>query len=212
MLLDWLQRRFRARRMAELARLARLTERTRVLDVGGTAEIWSFAPVTPRITFLNQARASHEIGERSQVVLGDGLRLPFRDRSFDLVFSNSVIEHVGDAGAQAQFAAELARVGKQYWVETPNRGFPVEQHLWTPVVHWLPKAWQRRLVPRCSLWALLTKHTREEREFYFRHYLDSVHLLSEADLRALFPGAIVLRERFLGWPKALVAWRKESVT
>ena len=75
---------------------------------------------------------------------GDGRALPFRDEAFDVVFSNSVIEHVGDAASQRRFAREVARVGRAYWVQTPNRWFPVEQHLLTPLVHWLPKSWQRR--------------------------------------------------------------------
>jgi SAM-dependent methyltransferase len=191
--------------MAELARRVTLTSDTRVLDVGGTAQIWELAPVLPRVVFLNQARAQNEIGARAGLVLGDGTRLPFGDQSFDVVFSNSVIEHVGSPEAQAQFAAEIARVGRQYWVQTPNRWFPVEQHLWTPLVHWLPKKWQLRIVPRFSVWSLITNHSRDEREFYFRHYLDSIRLLSATELGALFPAAVVLRERFLGWPKSLVA-------
>src|SRR5580693_1380306 len=118
-----LQRRFRGRRMALLAENVGLTRDMRVLDVGGTVDIWRLAPVMPRLVLLNQARARYEIGAGESVVLGDGGALPFADRSFDLVFSNSVIEHVGHRAAQARFATEIARVGKQYWVQTPNRYF-----------------------------------------------------------------------------------------
>jgi hypothetical protein len=207
MLFDPLQRRFRARRMATLARNVGLTRDTRVLDVGGTIDIWRLAPVMPRLIFLNQARARYEIGSAEAVVLGDGTSLPFADQSFDLVFSNSVIEHVGNRAQQARFAAEIARVGKQYWVQTPNRYFPLEQHLWTPFVHWLPRRWQAAMLPRFSVWRALTRVTPEQREFYVSHYLDSIRLLGAADVRALFPGATLLRERFLGWTKSLIAWR-----
>jgi Methyltransferase domain len=105
--------------MALLARTVRLTREMRVLDVGGTVDIWRLAPVMPRLVLLNQARARYEIGAGEAVVLGDGASLPFADRSFDLVFSNSVIEHVGGRAEQARFAREIARVGKQYWVQTP---------------------------------------------------------------------------------------------
>jgi hypothetical protein len=206
MLLDALQRRFRSRRMAQLAARAGLTRETRVLDVGGTAGIWRLAPVMPRVVFLNHERAQHEIGPAEAVVLGDGTSLPFRDRSFDLVFSNSVIEHVGSREQQARFAAEIARVGKSYWVQTPNRYFPIEQHLWTPLIHWLPRRWQARIVRKISVWSWLTDYTAEQREFFVNHYLDSVRLLAPSDLQALFPHATVLRERFLGWTKSLVAW------
>jgi hypothetical protein len=193
--------------MALLARQVGLTRDMRVLDVGGTVDIWRLAPVMPRLVLLNQSRARYEIGAGEQVVLGDGTSLPFQDRSFDLVFSNSVIEHVGDRGAQARFASEVARVGKRYWVQTPNRYFPIEHHLWTPFVHWLPRVWQSAIVKRFSVWNLVTNTGAKEREFYVNHYLDSIRLLSASDLQTLFPGAPVLRERFLGWTKSLVAWR-----
>jgi SAM-dependent methyltransferase len=177
----------------------------RVLDVGGTLDIWRLAPVTPRLVLLNQARARNEIGAGAAVVLGDGGSLPFADQSFDLVFSNSVIEHVGDRAQQARFAAEITRVGRRYWVQTPNRYFPIEHHLWTPFVHWVPRRWQARIVKRFSIWNLLTRHDAAQREFYLKHYLDSIRLLSASDLQALFPGATILRERTLGWTKSLIA-------
>ena len=210
MLLDSLQRRFRARRMALLARTVGLTRDTRVLDVGGTVQIWQLAPVMPRLVLLNQARARYEIGPAEATVLGDGTSLPFADRSFDLVFSNSVIEHVGNRAEQARFAAEVARVGKQYWVQTPNRYFPIEQHLWTPFLHWLPRRWQATVAKRFSLWQMLTRATGQQHEFYVHHYLDSIRLLAASDVRALFPGATVVRERFLGWTKSLIAWGSNS--
>jgi hypothetical protein len=207
MLFDPLQRRFRARRMATLARAVGLTGDTRVLDVGGTVEIWQLAPVMPRLVLLNQARARYEIGPAEAVVLGDGTSLPFADQSFDLVFSNSVIEHVGSRAEQARFAAEIMRVGKQYWVQTPNRYYPIEQHLWTPFVHWLPRSLQAAVLKRISVWRIVTRATPEQREFYVSHYLDSIRLLASSDVRALFPGATLLRERFLGWTKSLIAYR-----
>jgi SAM-dependent methyltransferase len=202
-----LQRRFRARRMALLARTVGLTREMRVLDVGGTVEIWRLAPVMPRLVLLNQERARYEIGAGEAVVLGDGTSLPFADQSFDLVFSNSVIEHVGGRAEQTRFAAEIARVGKQYWVQTPNRYFPIEHHLWTPFVHWLPRAWQAAILKRFSVWRMMTNYDAAQRAFYVNHYLDSIRLLSASDLRALFPGATLERERFLGWTKSLIAWR-----
>lgn len=207
MLLDSLQRRFRARRMALLAQTVELTPEMRVLDVGGTMEIWRMAPVMPRVVLLNQAFWPFQREGAESVILGDGTRLPFADQSFDLVFSNSVIEHVGDAAAQARFAAEIARVGRGYWVQTPNRFFPVEQHMWTPVVHWLPRAWQAAILKRFSVWRIVSKHNAAEREFYVNHYLDTIRLLSARELGALLPGAAIVRERSLGWTKSLIAWK-----
>jgi len=156
---------------------------------------------------LNQARARFEIGAGEAIVLGDGASLPFADQSFDLVFSNSVIEHVGSLAEQVLFASEIARVGKRYWVQTPNRYFPIENHLWTPFIHWLPRAWQAAILKRFSVWSMVTNYDAEQRAFYVNHYLDSIRLLSASDLRSLFPGATLLRERFLGWTKSLIVLR-----
>lgn len=207
MLLDSLQRRFRARRMALFARAVGLTAEMRVLDVGGTIEIWRLAPVMPRVVLLNQAFWPHQIEGAEGAILGDGTALPFADQSFDLVFSNSVIEHVGDRATQARFASEIARVGKEFWLQTPSRYFPVEQHMWTPLVHWLPRRWQAAILRRFSVWSLVTSYDAAQREFYVNHYLDTIRLLSARELGELFPGATVLRERTLGWTKSLIAWQ-----
>ena len=133
--------------MERFARELGITAATRVLDIGGTPECWQLLAIRPRVTLLNTPRAKGELGGAESWVAGDGRALPFRDAAFDVVFSNSVIEHVGDRESQRRFAREVVRVGRSYWVQTPNRWFPVEQHLLTPVVHWLPRPWQRAIVP-----------------------------------------------------------------
>jgi SAM-dependent methyltransferase len=196
--------------MLRFAAELRITERTRVLDIGGTPGYWDMLPAHPRLVLLNTPRARQDLAGAASWVAGDGRRLPFRDGAFDVVFSHSVIEHVGDAASQQRFAEEVARVGRAYWVQTPNRWFPVEQHLLTPFIHWLPKAWQRALLPRFTVWQILTRPSPDRREFYVEHYLRDVRLLSYGEMQALFPGARVLRERFLGWTKSLVAMRRSQ--
>src|SRR3954452_25060600 len=104
-----LSRSFRARRMRRFASEFCLTPSTRILDVGGNPRIWSTLPLgaRPSITYLNMPRAAEPDDDSAHLVFGDGCRLPFPDRSFDIAFSNSVIEHVGGPDAQAQFAAEI---------------------------------------------------------------------------------------------------------
>jgi len=193
--------------MARFVRELAITAETRVLDVGGAPETWEMAPVRPRVTLLNMPRTREELAAADWWVAGDGRALPFRDGAFDVVFSNSVIEHVGDAESQRRFAREVMRVGRGWWVQTPNRWFPVEQHLLTPLVHWLPKSWQRAMVPRFTVWSAVVRPSVDRREFYLRHYLEEVRLLDEGQLRVLFPGARLIRERFCGWTKSLVACR-----
>jgi len=187
-----------------------ITAETRILDVGGMPETWDTLVERPRVTLLNTPRTKGELASSASWVAGDGRALPFRDAAFDVVFSNSVIEHVGDAESQRRFAREVARVGRAYWVQTPNRWFPVEQHLLTPLVHWLPKRWQRWIVPRFTVWSTLVRPASDRRAFYVDHYLNEVRLLSGGEVARLFPGARILRERVLGWTKSLVALRVSS--
>src|SRR3954469_19918693 len=181
--------------MQRFVRELHITAWTRVLDVGGTPDTWNLPPARPRVTLLNTPRTREELAGAAFWVAGDGRALPFRDGAFDVVFSNSVIEHVGDGESQRRFALEVARVGRAYWVQTPNRWFPVEQHLLTPIVHWLPKSWQRAVVPRFTVWAAVRRVSADRRRFYLEHYLSDVKLLGAGELGRMFPGARIIRER-----------------
>jgi hypothetical protein len=203
-----LSAKFRRGRMQRFAAELGITAATRVLDIGGTPDCWRLLPVVPRVTLLNTPRAQADLAGAESWVAGDGRALPFRDGAFDIVFSNSVIEHVGDEASQRRFAAEVARVGRAYWVQTPNRWFPVEQHLLTPFLHWLPRRWQRTLMPRLNLWRLLVRVSPDRRQYYIDHYLGEIRLLTAAGLAELFPGSRVIRERFLGWTKSLIAVKR----
>src|SRR5689334_17205216 len=92
---------FRRRRMRRFLRAFQVTASTTILDIGGTPECWDLIPQRPRITLLNTPRAREDLRGATSWVAGDGRELPFADQSFDIVFSNSVIEHVGGASSQA---------------------------------------------------------------------------------------------------------------
>ncbi len=207
-LIELLLRYFRSRRMRRFARTFAITEGTCILDVGGTPFNWEFLEARPRVTILNLPRAQEAWDARFTCVFGDGRRMPFADQSFDIVFSNSVIEHVGDWESQRQFAAEIARVGRAYWVQTPNRGFPVEPHLMTPFLHYLPRAWQERIARRFTVWALIEGPSTDRWEFYIEHFLNDIRLLDAAEMQRLFPEAEIVRERLLGMTKALMGVKR----
>jgi SAM-dependent methyltransferase len=194
---------FRRQRMGRFQRQFRVTENTTILDVGGTDYNWSLLNVQPRVILLNLPRGLGK--QRFPAIPGDGCFLPFRDQSFDIVFSNSVIEHVGTPEMQAQFAREVVRVGRRYWVQTPDRSFPVEPHLLTPFLHYLPHTWQAKVARRFTVWNWLTRPTHDRWEWYIEHYLDSIRLLNASDMRRLFPDGKIVRERLLGKSRSLVA-------
>ena len=200
-----LSRRFRRERMKRLLAFFPIDSDWRVLDVGGTVEIWALSPVRPKLVLLNTPRATETPPAGVQIVMADGLSVPFADQTFDLVFSNSVIEHVGDSAAQAQFAREIQRVGKRHWVQTPDRAFPVEPHLWTPFLHFLPARLQRLIAPRFSVWSIVSGARPDQREYYIDHCLNTVRLLSSDDMSRLFPRSQIIRERFWGLSKSLIA-------
>lgn len=204
-------RRFRLRRMSAFVRLFRISGTTRVLDVGGTPFNWQLSPVRPRVTLLNNEAEPVDRGSipaDMTYVIGDARKLPFGDQSFDIVYSNSVIEHVGDFSSQRHFANEIARVGRRFYVQTPHRYFPVEPHLMTPVVHWLPRIVQRRLLPYATAWGWSYRLQQQRwAESVDCAWYDDVRLLTAGEVAALFPTARVVRERLGGLTKSLIAMR-----
>jgi hypothetical protein len=180
---------------------------TTVLDVGGTPYNWEQIGAQFPITLLNtEPLAADGLGAHYTRVQGSGTQLDFADRSFDIAFSNSVIEHVGSLDAQRAFARELRRVGRQVWVQTPARSFFFEPHLLAPFIHFLPLGWQRRLVRNFTLWGWITRPSRASVD----RLLGELRLLDYATFRDLFPDCEIRRERFLGLTKAFVAVRTET--
>jgi len=134
-------------------------------------------------------------------IIADGRHLPFKDKAFDIIYSNSVIEHLGDFASQQAFAREIARVGMRYYVQTPNKWFPVEPHLLTPFIHYLPKSVQKRFLRHFTIWGLVTRPTVEQCD----SFLQEVRLLDKQELKQLFPDSEIWGERVLGLTKSLVA-------
>ena len=203
---ELLIRGFRGRRMNCFLETFQPTAETTVLDVGGTPYNWEQIGARFPITLLNtEPLEAGELDAHYTLVQGSGLKLDFPDRSFDIAFSNSVIEHVGDLEAQRVFAEELRRVGRQVWVQTPARSFFFEPHLLAPFIHFLPRSWQRRLVRNFTLWGWITRPSRASVD----RMLGELRLLDYATFRALFPDCEIRRERFLVFTKAFVAVRAE---
>jgi hypothetical protein len=125
------------------------------------------------------------------------------DLSFDLVHSNSVIEHVGLWRDQYRMAQEVRRLGPRYFVQTPNFWFPVEPHFRMPFIHWLPEPWRASLVMRraCGFYPLARSCDEAHR------ILDDARLIDARAMTALFPDAVIERERFAGFTKSLIAIR-----
>jgi hypothetical protein len=182
--------------MRKMAADLGITANTRILDIGGSELNWSYLDFTPDITIINIDTLLPN--DSFHQVSGDACCLPFGDKTYDLAFSNSVIEHVGNPKA---FAEEAVRVGRSYYVQTPNYWFPIEPHYMAPIVHFLPKHWRRRLARRFTGWGLIAKPTPEQVDYQ----VDTTNLMKPPEVRALFPNARIDRETFLGMTKSLIA-------
>ena len=196
------QDRFRPKRMRQFVEICDVKNGDHILDVGGTPLNWSYISVEPEITIGNIGEEDRDEGRFSFRNL-DGTKLPFNDASFDIAFSNSVIEHVGDWDKQMQFADEIRRVAKYYYVQTPNRWFFIEPHFISPLIHFLPRPVYRKLLPFFSLWYWITWPTPQKVDQLF----EEIRLLNEAQMRELFPDALLIKEKFLFFTKSLIAVR-----
>lgn len=197
---------FRRRRMALFLERFRPQAGMRILDVGGFPAFWQAADVPAHVTSLNlqPAEVPAEIRHRCTAIAGDGTNLPYADGEFDIVFSNSVIEHLGTWEMQQKFSREVRRVGRRYWVQTPAREFPMEPHLIAPFFHWLPRGLQRGIA-RYTPWGLMTKPTPAQVE----SLLAELRLLNEREMRELFPDGEILREKAAGMTKSYTAIRND---
>jgi len=89
----------------------------------------------------------------------------------------------------------------KYWIQTPARSFPIEPHLITLFIHYLPKSLQQRLIRWFTVWGWMTKPSAEKVSVF----LEEVRLLTYKEMRALFPDGKIIRERFLGLTKSYIA-------
>jgi hypothetical protein len=171
-----------------------------VLDVGGDLFNWLLHSKHPELVILNLSKPSRRV-RRARWVVGDGRYLPFKDGVFDIVYSNSVIEHLGNLENQYLFSSECRRVANRYYVQTPDKRFPIEPHFITPFIHWLPSNIQKVLLRNFTVWGLLTRPT----ESYCNMVLREIKLLKESEMKMLFPDAKIINERFFLFSKSLIA-------
>lgn len=129
-------------------------------------------------------------------IAADGCNSPFRDKSISVIFCNSVIEeHVA---LQEDFAKEIQRAGKSYFVQTPSKYFLMDSHYLIPLFQFLPKFLQRLIYEKFGggWWKMKS-----------RQYEDICYL-SARRLRQLFPDSKIEREKFLWLTKSFYCYNR----
>ena len=171
----------------------------KVLDLGGTPGFWRAISQTPEhVTLVNLV--DEPCPEPwMNLVIGDACDPPVHD-AFDLVVSNSLIEHVGGHWRREQLSEVVHRSADHHWVQTPYRYFPVEPHWVAPMMQSFP----------IGLRATISRHRSHghihsvDRRQSLRDVLE-VELLSSHEMAYYFPDSFVWHERFAGLTKSLVA-------
>ncbi|WP_269716097.1 class I SAM-dependent methyltransferase [Caulobacter sp. NIBR2454] len=203
-------RRARTRLVAELIEKTFAAEgRCRIIDLGGEPDYWRLFDrallerCRVQITSVNiQGFISRDPMIHS--IEGDACDLSqFVDGSFDLVHSNSVIEHVGDWARMTAFAAEVRRLAPRYYVQTPYWGFPYEPHFGSWFFHWRSEQSRAKAM-------LKRQHGYEKKAADMGEAMatvQSARLLDKAQFRFLFSDARFPDERIAGLTKSLIAIR-----
>jgi len=196
------------------------TAQSTVLDLGSEQghaihRVLSGTEVRPENVSIADISATavaegRELYGYNPVVLVELALLPFANEQFDVVYCSSVIEHVTlqkarvwevnssrefkelAATAQSRFAAEIRRVGRSYFVQTPYRHFPIESHSWLPFLNWLSRP-------------ILMRVLRLTNRYWVKRTQPDFYLLNRREFQQLFPDAEIRVERFLGIPKSLIA-------
>ena len=193
---------FRTKRMKQFEGMFNIDKGTSILDVGGSQFNWQLLKSKPIVKILNLEKPKNWVDNiQFEFVTGDATNLAFENDSFEIVYSNSVIEHLYSFENQKKMAKEVLRVGKNIYVQTPAKAFFIEPHLITPFIHWFPLSLQKKLMRNFTIWGLITRPTPE----YINGFLKERRLLTLKEFDQLFSDCEIIIERFLFIPKSYIA-------
>jgi hypothetical protein len=192
--------RWRSSRMRAFLRLMNIPSGARIVDLGGSEMVWKLIEHDFHVTLVNLPGFNPEITDPSRYTRIEhdacDVRGILEDNSFDVVFSNSTIEHVGDESRQADFAREARRLAPAYWIQTPSDKFPIEIHTGVPFYFKLSEKRRRKLLDKwhrtLPVWADMIEATR---------------VLSRGRMQELFPDGQVYIERKFGLEKSYTFYR-----
>jgi hypothetical protein len=200
-----LTQRFRQQRKEEFTRRFPNLADMRVLDLGGTAVSWQVSGLRARsLTVVNLDSPADSSESWMNIVRGDACAGGFG--KYDLVFSNSLMEHLGGHTRRQQFVDVVQESAPSWWIQTPYRYFPIEPHWIFPGFQFLPF---RARVMICQHWSTIHVPTVKDRA-KAAESVASIELISATEMRAYFPTSEIWFERLAGVPKSLVAVKTQT--
>ncbi|HCT78357.1 MAG TPA: SAM-dependent methyltransferase [Micromonosporaceae bacterium] len=192
----------RGRRWAELMRRFPELDQMKVLDLGGRPQFWRDAPVRPAaVTTVNLVELPAD-EPWITTLIADACADRWTHGTFDLVISNSLLEHLGGVARRKQFADVVHAASERWWIQTPYRYFPIEPHWFFPGFQFLPLPMRIAITRR---WPLGYRHAKTREQAY--ELVQEVELVTITEMRTLFPEGDVWKERMAGLVKSLVAVR-----
>jgi len=191
----------RHKRFRLFLKLLKPNNLSRILDVGGTESIWLGSGFERQVTLLNISFKSKN-NSLFTYVTGDACNMNFADLEFDIIFSNSVIEHVGGFEKQLMFANEVRRVGRKYWIQTPYKHFPIEPHFLFPLFQYFPDSWKINIG---KYWKY--SHLKRNKEDILDE-LSRLRLINKQEITMLFPDSEIITEKYFIFWKSLIALKK----
>ncbi|GDX53307.1 hypothetical protein LBMAG27_23540 [Bacteroidota bacterium] len=202
---DSLGNKFRTRRFRFFREaLKKFPTPVKIIDVGGTEKYWlsqGFGNNNDvQITLVNLIPSTVTCSNMKSVT-GNATDLSqYKDNEFDIAFSNSVIEHLYTKENQLKMAAEMMRVGKHHFVQTPNKYFPIEPHYLLPMFQFFPASLKYFILTKTKL----SRGKKWNHEFS-KQYIDEIRLLSLNEMKQLFPGSKMYFEKVLLLNKSFTA-------
>ena len=176
-----------------------------ILDLGGKVKFWENRNLSGNhnflITIIN-LESEKSVYPNIETKVGNILELKsFKKNSFDIVFSNSVIEHLYNFQNQKKMASEILRIGKKHIIQTPNKYFFIEPHYMFPFFQYLPSKIQYKILTKTKLSRL-----RKWDKKFARQYLKEIRLLTVNEMKEIFPRSKIYQEKFFGMSKSFTAY------
>jgi len=202
--LNYFSSRFRVKRFAIfLGFLKKIKmENPKIIDIGGTCNYWELMNTHHRKNFKPIIVNISKDCLKNYIcngIKGDGKSLLFiKDKSLDVAYSNSMIEHLLSFEEQSEMARNINRIAKNYFLQTPAFVFPLEPHFLFPFFHWLPRKVRMLLVSKFKLgWFERCKNKMEAEKL-----VDSIRIMKKKEIKQIFGNVEIITERFFFIPKS----------